>query len=65
MALMKEDIEVGDVVFLASGGPAMTVARIGEERIECVWFRPTHDLPIAEMFRPVLLTKEDPAKLSR
>lgn len=32
--------KIGDVVYLKSGGPAMTVNRIIEERdnIECVWF---------------------------
>lgn len=34
------DLNVGDVVFLKSGGPAMTVNKIFEERgnVECVWF---------------------------
>lgn len=30
--------EVGDVVQLKSGGPQMTVERIWEEDVECVWF---------------------------
>jgi uncharacterized protein YodC (DUF2158 family) len=34
-----EGIEVGDVVALHSGGPVMTVFRIGEnEEVDCNWF---------------------------
>lgn len=33
------DIQVGDVVGLASGGPKMTVSSIvDDERVDCAWF---------------------------
>jgi uncharacterized protein YodC (DUF2158 family) len=36
----KEDamaFEPGDVVFLKSGGPPMTVAAVDDDRVECLW----------------------------
>lgn len=30
--------KVGDVVKLNSGGPHMTVFRVGKTSVECVWF---------------------------
>jgi uncharacterized protein YodC (DUF2158 family) len=37
---MKEEIKVGDVVVLASGGPRMVVRSIYEDgkMVECQWF---------------------------
>jgi uncharacterized protein YodC (DUF2158 family) len=29
--------EPGDVVFLKSGGPSMTVASVDEDSVECLW----------------------------
>jgi uncharacterized protein YodC (DUF2158 family) len=52
-----EDLEVGDVVILASGGPAMTVADIlpwGE--IFCLWFTPDRKC-IGEVFNRCLLRR--------
>lgn len=34
----NEQIEVGDVVILKSGGPRMTVDLIDGEDVQCTWF---------------------------
>jgi uncharacterized protein YodC (DUF2158 family) len=41
--MSDEQIKLGDVVQLKSGGPGMTVERLyrstsGEEKAECLWF---------------------------
>lgn len=61
-----EDIEIGMVVRLASGGPAMTVncteARhadgvLGTFRIQCVYFQKDKEYATLALFRPETLTK--------
>jgi len=32
------ELKVGDEVFLKSGGPTMTVERIDEHGVHCMWF---------------------------
>ena len=35
---MDEDIKIGDVVVLKSGGPAMTTFFKYQDKFECMWF---------------------------
>ena len=35
---MAQELNIGDVVELNSGGPKMTVASIQPEDVRCVWF---------------------------
>lgn len=54
------DLKVGDVVYLKSGGPAMTVHRIIVDRdnAECAWFQ--DDELKDYIFTQDSLTKENP-----
>lgn len=36
--MSKQEFAPGDVVRLKSGGPAMTIERIGRDRCICKWF---------------------------
>lgn len=54
------DLKVGDVVYLKSGGPAMTVNKVLSERdnAECTWFQ---DNELKDhIFNQGSLTKENP-----
>lgn len=53
------DLKIGDVVYLKSGGPAMTVSeQISKRDYKCVWFA---DQKINETTLTVeALTKENP-----
>ena len=53
-----KDFQLGDVAWLKSGGPAMTVKKLGEE-LTCVWFSLKHEYHEAS-FAPVLLTGSKP-----
>jgi len=55
---MKDEIKVGDIVWLRSGGPALTVNNTGGEEFICVWFVETR--VASRPFRPESLTKENP-----
>lgn len=57
---MKEEIKAGDIVYLKSGGPKMTVGAIdeGREIAECTWFQ--KNLVENESFYVATLTKKDP-----
>ena len=35
---MAQEVSIGDVVELNSGGPKMTIASIQPEDVRCVWF---------------------------
>ena len=48
--------EPGDVVFLKSGGQAMTVVSIDEENAECVWIGDEGDF-FRETLPAIALTK--------
>lgn len=55
------DLKTGDVVYLKSGGPAMTVngkAGMGSELV-CVWFVNSENKTAT--FQPEALTKENPS----
>lgn len=52
-----EDFNVGDVVWLKSGGPKMTVTEIDEDEVTCVWFEGTQAR--SDEFIPLALTKVD------
>jgi uncharacterized protein YodC (DUF2158 family) len=49
-------IEVGDVVYLCSGSPGMTVVAVVEEGFECVWFDKAK--PRRMVFPQTSLTKQ-------
>ena len=53
-----EVFQIGDLAWLKSGGPAMTVKKLGEE-LTCVWFSLKHEYHEAS-FAPVLLTGSKP-----
>ena len=58
----KEDIKLGDVVYLKSGSPAMTVTEeLNEEESEmlCQWFDKSH--PESGVFNMFSLTKNKPS----
>ena len=38
------ELKAGDVVILKSGGPALTVAEVTDELVECVWIGEEGDL---------------------
>lgn len=54
------NFNVGDVVYLKSGGPAMTVHRLIDDRenVECKWFQ-DDELEVS-IFTQGSLTKENP-----
>jgi uncharacterized protein YodC (DUF2158 family) len=65
----KVEFEPGDIVQLKSGGPPMTVERIGKEEktgedtVSCTWFEKSgkNQQLQRETFNPVLLQKYEPA----
>ena len=32
------ELQVGDVVRLKSSGPAMTIEKVGQAAVDCIWF---------------------------
>ncbi len=55
--MSTKKIEIGDVVRLKSGGPAMTVAKVEGKEIACVWF--DGKTQRADAFPSVCLELED------
>lgn len=60
---MANDLKVGDVVELNSGGPYMTIESIspdasGKSVAYCVWF--SHDEKKSAVFHPEALKKSQP-----
>lgn len=51
----------GDVVYLKSGGPAMTVREIKDSICDVVWFTSKGEL-VGDPIPASLLTKDDPSK---
>lgn len=66
---MSEEIEIGSVVQLKSGGPAMTVANLGESQLGtmtawCEWFdekrqprKETFTLTVLKLYKPQTLSR--------
>lgn len=55
--------QAGDVVYLKSGGPAMTVRSVNENTCFCEWFVNNQDLK-SDKFMATSLTKDNPSKKS-
>lgn len=53
--------QAGDIVYLKSGGPAMTVRWVNEGACLCEWFVNNQDLK-GDKFLVTSLTKENPSK---
>jgi uncharacterized protein YodC (DUF2158 family) len=53
-----ETFSVGDVVCLKSGGPWMTVLRIGNEKVNCGWFPPQYITNEISVYRESLFAKK-------
>lgn len=53
--------QAGDVVYLKSGGPAMTVRWVNENTYLCEWFVDNQDLK-GEKFLGTSLTNDSPSK---
>ena len=60
-----EEIKIGDVVRLKSGGPAMTVTNMAQNGVNCYWWSPTKESYIHFIFPPILLTHANPDKYDR
>lgn len=60
---MANEFKAGDIVYLKSGGPAMTVSWVDTQngRVTCQWFA-EHNRN-EEIFYPETLTKENPSSL--
>jgi uncharacterized protein YodC (DUF2158 family) len=55
-------IKIGDIVYLKSGSPKMTIGSIDKSSVTCVWFNGTQKLE--GFFNPESLTKENPISVS-
>jgi len=54
--------EPGDVVFLKSGGSAMTVAAVGGDSVDCLWLGEEGDLFRETIPTVTLMIAADPAE---
>ena len=54
------EFKEGDVVFLKSGGPAMTITDLNNDTSFCEWFDKHHAFH-SKSFINIALTKEDPS----
>jgi uncharacterized protein YodC (DUF2158 family) len=54
--------EPGDVVFLKSGGSAMTVAAVGGDSVDCLWLGEEGDLFRETIPAVTLMIAADPAE---
>ena len=54
---MSDDLKVGDVVQLNSGGPNMTVNAGGDKTIECIWFPGDFNEPQKQSFLKATIKK--------
>jgi uncharacterized protein YodC (DUF2158 family) len=63
---MQQQFKTGDVVRLRSGGPAMTVTKVGEQSLThepavwCVWF--VHNQKFEDTFSPGALMPATPQR---
>lgn len=55
---MPEYFKAGDQVMLRSGGPYMTVDRITNEQVSCVWFH-DQELKMATFGRDLLRSRSE------
>jgi uncharacterized protein YodC (DUF2158 family) len=55
-----EDVkfEIGDTVYLKSGGPLMTVYKVTDNYVSCEWF-PTHEKTAHSDFNKQTVIKQD------
>ena len=44
------NIKKGDVVYLKSGGPAMTVQNIDSNEVVCIWFNNDNEQALTKIF---------------
>jgi uncharacterized protein YodC (DUF2158 family) len=56
--MAEEKIEQGDIVWLKSGGPAMTVNGYSGDHNSCSWF--INNIAHSELFIDAALTKTEP-----
>ena len=64
--MSNESLEVGAVVWLKSGGPAMTVVDVevgAKRKIDVQWLTASADHPCSGPFPPAALTTEKPAAI--
>ena len=54
---MAHDFQIGDVVEMKSGGPQMTVKKIGDDGVECVWFDEKKRVQQSDVFDPATLQR--------
>jgi len=57
---MSENFQVGDVVRLKSGGPAMTITYVGADEAACEWFDEKKNMPQQRDFHMAALNKIPP-----
>jgi len=56
------ELEEGDVVYLKSGGPAMTITEVGDgDSVWCTWFHKNSELQ-GQAFTKSSLTRSNPDK---
>ncbi len=55
-------MEPGDIVFLQTGGPALTIASVDEEEVRILWFTPDGNLHSADVPPQVLTTEPGEAE---
>lgn len=65
MRRTMNEFQEGDVVYLKSGGPAMTITELSENHISyCQWFDKNLELQ-GSSFNNRVLTKEDPRVINQ
>lgn len=59
------ELKEGDVIYLRSGGPAMTIIGVNENQsYTCIWFDRHHTLQ-TRSFTNTVVVKENPAPRSK
>jgi uncharacterized protein YodC (DUF2158 family) len=62
--MSEQDLVVGDLVMLKSGGPVMTVNRIVEDIVECIWHTSEGELSAFQFTSGSLLKCIEPKRLN-